>query len=586
MPLRPYQNEILAAVRRSYQQGIRQQLVLAATGTGKTTTFSHMPSFLQDLLPGRTLVLAHREELIDQGLKTFELNNPNLHVTKEMGGIVGDVNADVIMAGVATLGRSGSTRADRFPWEQIDKVITDEAHHGTSDSYTNVYRFADVLRPDTHRLHVGFTATGQRADGKAMAEVFKRVVYEYSLRRAIEEGYLVEPHGIRIRTNTSLAEVKTGNGGDYSTQSLVDAINNPERNQLVVKAWLDHGVGRKTIGFTANIQHAKDLCDMFRYYNVRCEYIWGEDPERAWKIARHQGPAAVEAFCIKHQMVVPRGAAMEALMYDVLLNCGVLTEGYDDPQISCILLARPTKSGVLYCQMVGRGTRLFLGKIDCIVIDVVDATAKNSLLTLPTLMGLSTTLDMKGRGLWDTVKKLEEAAKEYPQIDFSQLADIDSLNTFIQSVNLFEVKFTEEVETNSDLTWYSGPTGGYVLNLPKDEELVEKEKRLPREQKTPADRVQITQNLLDKYEVYAKIKGKSYRGLRDSIGEAFSVADDLIQDKAPEALTLLRRNAHWHGVPASEKQIKLLKKLYKGRAIPLDLDKGAASKLISAATNK
>lgn len=547
MPLRPYQLETHAAIRKSYDTMIRQQLVSAATGTGKTYTFANLPGVLSDVLPERMLVLAHREELLDQAIKDIKSANPTLSVTKEMGAYVGDENADVIVASVATLGRKGTERGQRFPWEKIDKVITDEAHHAITDTYRNVYELADVLRPDTHKLHVGFTATPQRADGKAMAAVFKRIVYEYSLRRAIEEGYLVEPHGIRVHTDTSLADVKLS-GGDFSLGSLADAINTPQRNQLVVKAWLDHGKGRPTIGFTANIQHAADLCAMFVHYGVKAEYVWGEDPERKDKIARHKSCETT-----------------------VLLNCGVLTEGYDDPQISCILLARPTRSGVLYCQMVGRGTRLFLGKNDCIVIDVVDASSKNSLLTLPTLMGMDAKLNLKGKGILWAVKKLEDAAKDYPAIDFSQLGDIDSLTTYIEGINLFEVKFAAEVETNSDLTWYNSPTGGYVLKLPSEYTVKDK------------DQVQVIENILGKFDIVGKIKGKKYRGERDTIGEAFQAADSLIADKAGEALKLLKRKEEWHDAPATEPQLKMLRRLYKGKAIPPGLDKGAASKLISSA---
>lgn len=554
----PFQSEIKLAIGASYDKGIRQQLVAAATGTGKTHTFSGLPTSLHSRLPGRMLVLAHREELIDQGIKKMILSNPDLHVTKEMGGIVGDVNADVIVASVATLGREGSTRGDRLPWDQIDKIITDEAHHATEQTYTNIYEFADVLRPDTHKLHVGFTATPQRADGKALAKVFRKIVYEYSLRRAVEEGYLVEPKGIRVKSNTSLSEVKSGSGGDFAVNSLADAINTPERNQLVVRAWMDHAQGRCTIGFTANIAHAVALAEMFQHYGIKAEAVWGDDPERADKIERHKSGKTL-----------------------VLLNCGVLTEGYDDPQIGCILLARPTKSGVLYCQMVGRGTRLFAGKTDCLVIDIVDATSKNNLLTLPTLMGLPTTLDVKGKGVVWAVKKMEEAAKEYPAIDFSLLADIDSLETYISDVNLFEVKFTEEVEEGSDLSWYTSPTGGYILTLPKPE---------GSHWSVMADKVRITQNLLDKYEVLGTIKGVTYRGERDTIEEAFGVADKLILDKASESLVLLKRNAGWHEGEATAPQIELLTKLVKAynkkhpgkpaKVIPPNLGKGAASKLI------
>lgn len=553
MPYRPYQNEIHAATLKYYDEGIRQQLISAATGTGKTQTFAGLPDLFRSRLPGQTLVLAHREELIDQAIGKMTEINPTAVITKEMGGTVGNPFADIIVGSVATLGKKGTKRTNRFDWDKIDKVITDEAHHATSDSYTNVYTLADVLRPDTHKLHVGFTATPQRADGKALAQVFRKIAYEYSMRRAINEGYLVEPKGIRVKTTTSLTQVKVS-GGDFNISSLSDAINTPERNQLVVKAWLDHGKGSQTIGFTADIKHAQDLAAMFAHYGVKAEAVWGDDPERADKISRHKSTETT-----------------------VLLNCGVLTEGYDDPQIACVLLARPTKSGVLYTQMVGRGTRLFPGKTGLIVIDVVDASSKNSLLTLPTLMGLSASLDLKGRGVVWAVEQIEKEAKEYPHIDFSQLADIDSLKTFIENVNLFDVTFPPEVETNSILSWMPSVTGGYTLLLPKpkDSEFFVK-----------ADQVSISQNLLDKFEITGSIKGKKYRGERDTIGEAFIVADTLIQDKAPEVLKLLKREEPWHKEPATEAQLKMLARFTKGKAIPKDLDKGRASKLISSYMSK
>lgn len=543
---RPYQVEMKSAMAKAYDELVRQQLISAATGTGKTSVFAGIPDYFRSRLPGQTLVLAHRQELIKQAIDRMEEVNPHLTVTREQGVHLGDMNADVIVASVDTL---QGERALKVNWASIDKIVTDEAHHAITDSYTNIYGLADVLRPDTHKLHAGFTATPQRADGKAMAAVFKKIVYTYSLRRAIKEGYLVEPKGIRVKTQTSLADVKTNNG-DYSVQSLADVIDNPERNQLVVRAWLDHSKGRCTIGFTANIAHAVHLAEAFEYYGVKAEAVWGDDPDRAAKIDRHKSGVTT-----------------------VLLNCGVLTEGYDDPQIGCILLARPTRSGVLYCQMVGRGTRLFTGKDDCIIIDIVDATAKNSLLTLPSLMGLSSALDLRGKGLLWAVEQMEEAAKDYPAIDFSKLADIDSLELFIQDTNLFEVSFPIEVENNSDFSWFTSPTGGYVLTLPKPKDSHFSVK---------PDKITVTQNLLDKFEVFGSLKGKTYKGERETIEEAFAVADKLIADKAPEVLTLIRQKATWHDGPATEKQLKALKSLAKkiGKVVPPNITKGAASKLI------
>lgn len=549
MPDRPYQGEMHVAIDKNYDLGIRQQAIIAATGAGKTHVFSGIPARMKGKLPGRMVMLAHRDELLEQAIKSITKANPTLTISKEAGTEYANEHSDVIVASVATLGRKGSTRITRFPWEQIDKAITDEAHHGTADSYLRIYEHGDFLRPDTHKLHVGFTATSQRADGEALAKVFRKIVYEYSLRRAIEEGYLVEPKGIRVKTQTSLEAVKTS-GGDFALGSLSDAINNPERNQLVVKAWLDHGEGRRTIAFAANIKHAIDLAAMFQHYGVSCEAVWGDDPDRKDKIERHQ-----------------------AGDFTILINCAILTEGYDDPPVSCILLARPTRSGVLYSQMVGRGTRLFEGKSDLIVIDVVDISSRTSLLTLPTLMGLPTGMDLKGRGVLWAAQQIEHNAAMYPQIDFSALQDINSIEAFVQNVNLFDIKVPEEISSNSILTWSPNAFGGYVLRLPNDE------------------RITIYQNMLDKWEMKGAVKGQKYRAERDTIGSIFSVADGLIQDKAADSLKILRKDEPWHSDPMTAPQKNLLTRLSNKFAkrrgvppqpLPIGLDKGKASALISS----
>jgi hypothetical protein len=179
-------------------------------------------------------------------------------------------------------------------------------------------------------------------------------------------------------------------------------------------------------------------------------------------------------------------------------------------------------------------------------------------------MGLPNTLDIKGQGIVQAVKKLEEAQKDFPHIDFSTLYDLSQLETFISEVNLFDVQFPQEVENNSELSWYTSPTGGYVMLLPEKE------------------RITISQNLLDKWEINATIKSRKYKGERDSIEEAFSAADSLVQDKCFEAMTLLRREEKWHNDPPTPKQLKRLMSMYKGKPLPLDLDKGKASRLISS----
>lgn len=562
---RPYQERCHQAIRSEYAKGVTRQLISMATGTGKTVVFAQLPDRMRDVLPGQELVLAHRDELINQAVEKIQAANPRLRVDKEKADYYADTSlADVIVASVASLGRADSKRMARYNWERIDKYVTDEAHHSVASSYMNIYEAAGLLRPDNKRLLLGVTATPQRGDGKALAAIYQKVSFVYSLRQAIEEGWLVDVRGIRVSTNTSLDAVKLV-GGDFAQGALADTVNTPERNQLVVKAWLEHGQRRQTIGFTVDIQHARDLAEMFRYYGVKAEAIWGTDPERQDKLARHKRRDTT-----------------------VLLNCGVLTEGYDDWRIGCVLLARPTKSGSLYVQMVGRGTRLQepLGNLkqhlehylsagwsedsdvvrckrDCIVIDVVDASFRHSLVTLPTIMGMAAKLDLRGGSLVGAIQQIEAVQKEFPDLDFSKLTDLSQLETLVEEVNLFDVKFPPEVEANSELSWHPAPDGGYVLLLPEKQKL------------------QIRQNLLDKWDITGIIGNNKVRGERGSIEEAFSAADTFVTTQLADSLKLVNREERWHSDPATPKQLFKLRKMM-GRSAPISLTKGQASRLIGS----
>lgn len=559
---RPYQTEAQNSIASELNNGTYQQLISMATGTGKTVVFSKLYERLKASLPGQQLILAHRDELIDQAIEKVRAINPTLRVDKEKAEHKADPSlADVIVASVATLGRKQAKRLQNYNWENFDKFIVDEAHHSTAQSYINVFEASGILQPWSKRLLLGVTATPQRSDGKALAAIYQKISYIYSMRQAIEDGWLVDVIGQRVETKTSLDKVKTA-GGDFKQDELADAVNNPQRNQLVVKAWLDLAQGRQTIGFTVDIQHAVDLATMFRQYGVKAEAVWGDDPERADKIQRHK-----------------------ACDITVLLNCGVLTEGYDDWRVGCILLARPTKSGVLFAQMVGRGTRLQDGtgnlkenllapvKRDCIVIDVVDSSTKHSLITLPTLMGLSTRMNLKGTSVVRAVQSLEAAQREHSHIDFSQLTDITQIEAFIQSVNLFDIKFPPEVEENSELSWMTAADGGYILMLPKKDK---------NDNPLPGGEIRIKQNLLDKWEINGTISNIKYKGVRDSVEQVFKAADDLIYSKAADHLKILKREEKWHNDPPSVAQMNLLRKFYKGKPLPYDLTKGKASRLISS----
>ena len=547
--LRDYQNQAIDAVCTAYDQGWRQQILSMATGSGKTVVFSSLYERLKSRLPGKLLILSHTEELINQSLDTMRVMNPSLLIDKEMAEYKADTNAaDVVVASVASLGRKNTSRLDRFKREDFSTIIIDEAHHSLADSYRNILDHFHILEEGTDKLLLGFTATPFRSDGKPLGEIYKKMAYVYSLRQAISAGWLAEVRGYRVVTQTNLSDVST-TSGDFNQIELEATINTPERNKAIVEAWQEKGGSRPTVAFVAGIEHAKALSEAFTAAGVPSEAVWGADIDRKAKL---------DAF--------------RAGEVKVLTNCNVLTEGVDIPSIGCVIIARPTKSGVLFTQMCGRGTRLSPGKVDCVILDVVDISGGHSLCTLPTLMGLPGAMDLGGHGLWESVKLIEEVQEENPSIDFGKLKTIDNLKQFIQEVNLFELRFPSEVEANSDFIWSKAIDGGYVMRVPLQKADATGNK---------PGLVRIQQNLLDKWEVTGYINQRGFHGLRDTIEEAFAAADQQIRERAPASVVLVNRKASWMTKPATKGQLTLLGRLYKGKGWPDDFTQGQASQWIN-----
>lgn len=570
MQARPHQVKAKLAARADYDAGHHHLLLSMATGTGKTYTVADVYDDFKDILPGKMLVIVHTEELVDQIIETFRLKYPTLRIDKEMAEHKADPSqADIVVASVKSLGRAGTSRVTKYNWDEWDKVWVDEAHHIPASSYRNVLDAAGCMRPDSTKLLIGTTATSKRADGKALGEFFSRISFSYGLEQAIKDGWLVDVRGYRVDTTTDLDSVST-DAGDFNKVELEDKVNNENRNKRIVEAWMKLSEFRQTVAFCAGVDHAKALAATFKEFGVDAEAVWGDDPDRVQKLADHKS-GKIKVLC----------------------NFGVLVEGYDDPGISCILHARPTENESLYQQMTGRGTRLdpatgnlkeWLAahehetgfKIDCIVIDVVDNTDKHSLMTLPSLMGLPAGMDLKGGSAVEAKDALDKKQEEFPQIDFSNLAEMSAVDQFIQEVNLFEIRFPTEVEQNSDLKWYKTVDGKYRMQVPgpainKAGEPIVRSK---------GGTVTLGKNILDKWEIDGDIKGQLFHGLRNTFEEAIAAADRAVTERAGAIMTLLNRKGSWQEKPMELKggQHKLLQRLYgKNKQWPEDMTKGQAS---------
>jgi hypothetical protein len=179
-------------------------------------------------------------------------------------------------------------------------------------------------------------------------------------------------------------------------------------------------------------------------------------------------------------------------------------------------------------------------------------------------MGLPNSMDLQGKSMVWAVKQIEEAQEQFPHLDLTALPAIGDIKQYIEEVSLFDPVFQPEVESSSELSWHRAPNGGYVLLLPEKESIT------------------IRQNLLDKWEIRTRLDGRNHAGQRDSIEEAFRAADSLILTKRAQAFRLVKQKQSWHADPATPGQLKTLKKFYKGKQIPLNINKGRASRLISA----
>lgn len=555
--LRPYQEACLDAVLKNYMEGIYQQLAVLATGTGKTVIAAQLPSKMAGVLPKKMLFIAHRTELISQAVDKIKTWNPSLKVGVEMADKYADTDSDVVVACVASIGRENSQRMERLGWDSFDKIVIDEVQHVLGATYLKVLEDAGALKPDSKKLLLGITATPRRhnltreqrkelttldnEDIISLKSVFKKIVFTYNLRTAIKEKYLVPLAGFKVSTATNLDDVKT-TAGDFQVDALSTAVNTPERNALIVKAWKEHAQGRQTAAFTCNIQHAKDLAEVFMHNGVLAQAVWGDDPQRAEKLKWHA-----------------------AGQVTVLCNCALLTEGWDEPSVSCIVQARPTKSSTLFTQIIGRGTRLHPGKNDCIVLDLVDNHKRCSLVTFPSLLGLNPEFDLHGESITKAVEEVETIQEKNAGVDFSHLTDLSKVKAHVESLDFFSEPYTVEAKEYSQLKWLVQADSSYIINVPEKREVQEAKQFWAFQH----EKLIISQNQLEEWEL-SIISTSAARalGVFNTLQEAFSTADNVLLRCRPDRIKLLQREAAWHINSPSDSSKKYLRKLVGKRPFP------------------
>lgn len=275
-------------------------------------------------------------------------------------------------------------------------VVAHNCHHAVAPTYQRVINW---LQAD---LTLGITATPYRGDKLSIGGVFKDgVAYSYAAPEGIRDGWLCDARGYRPGTDVLLDQVPT-RAGDFEPEALAAAVDTQDRNRVAVESVIKLAPGRRTLAFTASVDHAYHLAETFREHGVEAEAIDGSIP-------KHQRREILARFM--------RGEIR------VLCNCAVLTEGYDDTAVSAILLARPTKSLGLWTQMVGRGLRQAPGKTDCVIIDMADSTTRHQLVGMHTLIGMDRPF-RDGQTLTEAVEEREREKQPWMQMAMRLLGHV------------------------------------------------------------------------------------------------------------------------------------------------------------------
>jgi superfamily II DNA or RNA helicase len=398
--------DALAAVHAAWDRGVQRPAVVAPTGAGKTVMFAHL---IHDHLQrnaratldpalrfaSRALVLVHRDELADQAIDKIRQIAPDLNVGK-VKAEDNEVDADVVVASVQTLSRTGRLDLLQDPdYAPIGLVVVDECHHAVAPSWQSLmYELGCFTNMLVGPRVVGFSATLARSDEVGLGSVWQEVAYAISLTRLIRRGHLADVRGVQVKVDDLDLSGVRKSGGDYQTGALGTAIEESDTPAVITAAYLEHAKDRQGVVFAPTVYTAELITEALNAGGLPAATITGATP-------RDDRRRIYEDYRTGRTQL--------------LVNCMVLTEGFDAPWASCAVIARPTQSAPLYTQMVGRVLRPWPGKRDALVLDVVGVSGRLKLATLIDLEPGAVHTVRPDQSLAEAVEEaeLEEAARHH-----------------------------------------------------------------------------------------------------------------------------------------------------------------------------
>lgn len=392
-----------------------------------------------------------------------------------------------------------------------DGILVHNCHHAAAGTYRKIF---DHFRPE--KL-IGFTATPNRGDKVRLNDVFQKIIFQRDLRWGIENGYLCGIQCLRVNIGYDLSAVHTRQG-DYAPGELDQAMDGTA--DAIAEAYQKYAKGA-TLIFAVSVRHAREIADKIPGAVV----VTGETRDRA---------AIIRAFTDGE---IP-----------VLVNCMVFTEGTDIPRVETVMVARPTQSESLYCQMVGRGTRLYPGKEKLVLIDCVGVTGKASLCTAPSLLGI----DMSSV----PARKADEVQGDLFELPIRAAAASDCPESWVRNVEIVDLWAQEQRYLLHDVNWFKMPDGSLVCSL--------------------MDRKAITIPCPD---ALGSVNGVP---MQEMLDRAYTVLTERYADQRHIwDLNAVRR---WGRQPASENQLKIIRRRCRGFDAD-GLTKGQASQILNRLFN-
>ncbi|WAQ82663.1 hypothetical protein PtA15_3A26 [Puccinia triticina] len=603
---RPYQQDSLDACLDALNRGVSRIGVSLPTGSGKTTVFLNLIHKISgkrgdsDEIPWRSMVIVNSVELAHQTIRQLKKLFPNTLVGTEQGAKHSSEDAEVVVATYQSLHSKGRYR--KFNPAHFKCVIVDEAHHALSSSYLQILSYfnQDIDHQNASKSEnsdkvasyqvpiIGFSATFSRHDRLALSSVFEEIVYHYELRDMIQAGWLAPARFTSVKVDMDLSQVAltSGKEPDYVPDRLAEVIDTDPINQLLVSIYLERAGSRKsTLIFTVNILHMYRLANKFREAGIDARVIFSGTPPAERKILLDE---------------------FRSSKFPVLVNCAVLTEGADVPNVDCVILARPTRSRTLLTQMIGRGLRKSsgTGKTDCLLIDIFGSVERGVIVN-PSLEGLDPTQIDNWNAKDSEHLNSAAAVTENLEEDVPEQTSSGSVSVNSFTYTDFDSPFKNEPDYKNagDLyrltrySWVACGDGIFVLEL-----LGQGHLRIQTEREETGDiryviyfvhtmqRTNPTNN--DSSRIFTK---PQIVGTAETIPDAIKTADAFLGQATKSkksGLTLgiirsLERRASWRRLPASEQQITIIKKRlgskFSGELVQdFDhMDKGQAANLLT-----